>query len=661
MRRFFGRLVAKRSRGAIAPGAVLVAAALLGVAAVPAGATITPLSSHTDAQLSGAMRLVLNGGTFPISGANFYLNAQQQPTVPPKGNPVAVGDNMASPDPAFPRDGTAYLLLSTGDADQADDADQAGVPFPSSNDIGGAVPGRGTSAFDVTAVQLPFPTVDPASGASRSACVSFDFRFLSEEHPGSADRVPDDAFVAELDSSTWTANPGVAAPTNFASSPNGQPLTIRSGGAPMSPVAAAGTSYAAATGLLHAQVFVPAGQASHSLILSLFDYGDSTRDSAVFLDGFNSTLNVAQASCPTGLTSLGPAPAITGPTISATVESLTPTLTGTASGAPTDGDPRVRIYSGPLVTGTPVQTLTATRSGGTWSVVANPLTPGQYTAQVTQTNAQGINGVSAPTTFTVVAPGSPGSPGSTTQQAQGGASQALPGDKDGDGIPDDQDTSDGSLPPIPGKTFDARVVSGDVFIKYPAGAGPRAVTPPKGFVPLKGAANIPMGSQLDTSGGRVAVTSAADTGTGKTQTADFYDGIFQVKQTLPRKKPAKPAALVTDLVLKGEPSRSECAPLKGSASAAAAKKKKRGAKSVLGSLWGSGKGKFRTNGKYSSATVRGTIWLTQDRCDGTLTTVKRGTVDVRDFKRRTTVSVKAGHSYLARAQRAAAKGKGRTK
>jgi hypothetical protein len=100
----------------------------------------------------------------------------------------------------------------------------------------------------------------------------------------------------------------------------------------------------------------------------------------------------------------------------------------------------------------------------------------------------------------------------------------------------------------------------------------------------------------------------------------------------------------------GEPPRSECAPIRG-ASAAAATTKKRGGKSVLGSLWGNGKGKFRTDGKYSSATVRGTIWLTQDRCDGTLTTVKRGIVSVRDFKRRKTVSVKAGHSYLARAAR----------
>jgi ferric-dicitrate binding protein FerR (iron transport regulator) len=78
--------------------------------------------------------------------------------------------------------------------------------------------------------------------------------------------------------------------------------------------------------------------------------------------------------------------------------------------------------------------------------------------------------------------------------------------------------------------------------------------------------------------------------------------------------------------------------------------KKKGPHSVLGKLWGNGKGKFQTSGKYSSATVRGTIWLTQDRCDGTLVTVKRGVVSVRDFKRKKTVSVKAGHSYLARAQ-----------
>jgi hypothetical protein len=212
-------------------------------------------------------------------------------------------------------------------------------------------------------------------------------------------------------------------------------------------------------------------------------------------------------------------------------------------------------------------------------------------------------------------------------------------------------------PPVPGKSVVVKVVSGQVFIKLPGSGRARATGPAKGFVPFTGAANIPVGSQLDTSRGRVALTSAADTGGAKTQTADFYQGIFQVKQALPRTKPKRPAALITDLVMKGQIARSQCAPLKGARAAVAAAKKKKGPKSVLGKLWGNGKGKFRTSGKYSSATVRGTVWLVEDRCDGTLTKVSRGTVSVRDIKRRKTVIVKAGHSYLARAQRASTKSK----
>jgi hypothetical protein len=212
-------------------------------------------------------------------------------------------------------------------------------------------------------------------------------------------------------------------------------------------------------------------------------------------------------------------------------------------------------------------------------------------------------------------------------------------------------------PPVPGKSVNVQVISGQVLIKKPASGRARAAGPAKGFVPFTGAANIPVGSQLDTSKGRVSLTSAADTGGKKTQSSLFYDGIFQVKQSAPRKKPKKAKALTTDVVLKGQIARSQCAPLKGARAAAA--KKKKGPHAVLGKLWGSGKGKFRTDGKYSAATVRGTIWLVEDRCDGTLTKVTRGTVQVRDFKRKKTVTVKAGHNYLARAQRAASKAKRR--
>jgi hypothetical protein len=208
--------------------------------------------------------------------------------------------------------------------------------------------------------------------------------------------------------------------------------------------------------------------------------------------------------------------------------------------------------------------------------------------------------------------------------------------------------------PVPGKSVVVKVVSGTVFVKYPPGYVPRAAGAlPAGFVPFKGSANLPVGTQVDTRAGRIALTSAATTGGAKTQTSDFYAGVFQIRQSVPKKKQKKPAALITDVVLKGEIARSQCAPLKGARSAAAdAAKKKKGPKSVLGKLWGSGKGKFRTDGKYSSATVRGTIWLVQDECDGTLTKVRRGTVRVRDLKRKKTITVKAGHSYLARASKA---------
>jgi ferric-dicitrate binding protein FerR (iron transport regulator) len=62
-------------------------------------------------------------------------------------------------------------------------------------------------------------------------------------------------------------------------------------------------------------------------------------------------------------------------------------------------------------------------------------------------------------------------------------------------------------------------------------------------------------------------------------------------------------------------------------------------------------GSFRTKGRYSAATVRGTQWVTQDRCDGTLTKVNRGRVNVQDFHTRKTITLHAGQSFLAKAAR----------
>jgi hypothetical protein len=69
---------------------------------------------------------------------------------------------------------------------------------------------------------------------------------------------------------------------------------------------------------------------------------------------------------------------------------------------------------------------------------------------------------------------------------------------------------------------------------------------------------------------------------------------------------------------------------------------------VLRLLHASGSGRFQTSGRYAAATVRGTIWLTEDFCDGTLIQVARGVVSVQDLVTHATVTVTAGHSFFAR-------------
>ena len=162
--------------------------------------------------------------------------------------------------------------------------------------------------------------------------------------------------------------------------------------------------------------------------------------------------------------------------------------------------------------------------------------------------------------------------------------------------------------------------------------GGTVVVHPPGEDPAKLSAGdaIPVGSVVDTTHGTVSLTAAADAD-GKTQTAQFHGGVFKVAQT----GGSRP---LTELVL--------TAPLSCGGGDGAARTAASGSSSRR--LWGSGHGRFRTRGRGSSATVRGTIWLTEDRCDGTFTRVKRGIVAVRDFKRHRTKLVPAGHSYLAR-------------
>ena len=96
---------------------------------------------------------------------------------------------------------------------------------------------------------------------------------------------------------------------------------------------------------------------------------------------------------------------------------------------------------------------------------------------------------------------------------------------------------------------------------------------------------------------------------------------------------------------KGAPTYASCNSKRkvGHASAAAVNRR------VLQLLRASAHGKFRTRGRYSAATVLGTIWTVADRCDGTLTHDITDSVSVTDFVRRKTIVLHAGQSYLAKA------------
>jgi hypothetical protein len=200
--------------------------------------------------------------------------------------------------------------------------------------------------------------------------------------------------------------------------------------------------------------------------------------------------------------------------------------------------------------------------------------------------------------------------------------------------------------PAPKLGVEANVepVKGTVLIAVPAGgsragSGPHASQKGLKFVPLQEARQVPIGSFLDTRKGTVRLQSATGAATNVYQ-GDFAAGLFQVLQS--RKKRDKG---LTDLVLKGG-SFNRCKPSRHGKGAQAALSKR-----TIRRVRGNAKGRFRTRGRHSAATVRGTKWMVADRCDGTLTQVTRGKVAVRDFRRKKTVLVKAGKSYLARAKR----------
>ncbi|MCK0114344.1 choice-of-anchor L domain-containing protein, partial [Ornithinimicrobium sp. F0845] len=208
-----------------------------------------------------------------VTGASFV-------TTPPEGTTTGVGD---TPLTGFPRDGGTFAILSSGEVSGVDQPGTHASTDLNSDHV------RGDTDYDVTILKVDLAVPEGSN------CLTFDFRFLSEEFPRYVGTQYNDAFIAELDTSTWTTSGStITAPDNFAFDADGNVVSINSTGiGGMTPEAGAGTAFdggipsgdtdGAATTLLTASTAITPG--AHSVYFSIFDQGDRILDSAVFLDG----------------------------------------------------------------------------------------------------------------------------------------------------------------------------------------------------------------------------------------------------------------------------------------------------------------------------------------------------------------------------------------
>jgi hypothetical protein len=234
-------------------------------------------------------------------------------------------------------------------------------------------------------------------------------------------------------------------------------------------------------------------------------------------------------------------------------------------------------------------------------------------------------------------------------------------DGDGDKVGDACDIlPPGDAPVVAGTTAQVTAVSGEVFIKLPKGAKVSArasrayaraaqKAPISGFIPIKGVATVPIGSEVDSRKGELELKTAAKYDKKGSrqglQQGRFAAGMFAIRQASKRKAGAtsKPS---TDLVLLTPP---------GSARACAAGSPVQPIKGVVRTLSATAKGNFRTIGSASTTTASSGTWLVQDRCNGTLTEVGRGKVTVHDTQLKKDLTLRAGQGYLARARLFAAR------
>lgn len=238
--------------------AALVGSPLALLAASPADAVVSTTGDPA------ALAASIAGPGANVTGAAFT-------EVPAGGTPHAVS---TTPLAGLPTDGSSFAVLTTGNAALADDPNAA----PNSGaDLGDTSP-RGGSVRDASVLRIDLNVPATAN------CLSFDFTFLSEEYPEFVGGAYNDAFIAELDTSTWsTSGNDISAPDNFAFDAAHNVVSVNAVGlGGFSAANAVGTTYDGATPRLSAARQVSPG--AHSLYLSIFDMGDGIYDSAAFVD-----------------------------------------------------------------------------------------------------------------------------------------------------------------------------------------------------------------------------------------------------------------------------------------------------------------------------------------------------------------------------------------
>lgn len=300
--------------------------------------------------------------------------------------------------------------------------------------------------------------------------------------------------------------------------------------------------------------------------------------------------------------------------------------------------------------------------GGAWAACAPPyavpsLPVGTHSLRVRSFDDYD-NPDATPATFTwaVAAPPPPAPPEPDTDgdgvpdardncPAVANADQA---DGDGDGVGNACEVGEpGTAPPVQGERVNVEVVSGEVFVKFPATASRSLKQSPSGFVPLKGQAAIPVGSTVDARKGTLAMASALNR-RGSTRNARLSAGMFIIRQ---RRAKTASASVTTDLALTSAPgAEAACAragrtgPIKG-----------RSQNTVRSLTAATTKGFFRVLGGAAITTAPNATWVTRDRCDGTRTEVGKGRVEVYDRRLKKTTRVRAGRSYMVKAKLFAAR------